>query len=246
VIVVATEDFELYHDAVSELRNRGVGFTTVEPGSEFPGETAVVLTSPDDDVEVGQNVDVIEARAETARAAVEELIAALRGEEGRTIVGIDPGEQPGVAVLVGDMVVATFHVQPQQVAEIVHRETADASDPLVRIGDGARLIGARIVDDIEDLPVELVDETGTTPYLGTGTRGIGDVLAAVNIARMDGERIDSREVEPTEGELRRIQERSRDQSVENRTIDMDLAREVALGELTIQEALDRHRDEGTN
>ncbi|MEF8822099.1 MAG: hypothetical protein V5A52_07465 [Halovenus sp.] len=242
MIVVATEDFELYHDVVSELRNRGVQFTTMEPGTELPEETTVVLVGEDDSVDLPAGMDVVEGSAENPRAAVEAVIASLRGDDGRTIVGIDPGEQPGIAVLTGDMIVATFQVPPRRVAEVVHEEIADAPNPLIRIGDGARLIGTRIVDELDDVPVELVDETGTTPYLGTGVRGLGDVLAAVNIARIEGEEIDSREIEPTAGEIKRIQEQSREQSDENRTIDGKLARQVALGELTVREALDEHRD----
>ncbi len=32
MIVVATADFELYHEIVGDLRDRGVAFTTVKPG----------------------------------------------------------------------------------------------------------------------------------------------------------------------------------------------------------------------
>jgi hypothetical protein len=243
VIAVATGDFELYHDAVAELQDRGVTFTTVEPGDELPEGTDIVLTGADDELDTAPGVGVVRAEGGEARSAVEEVIALLRGEGGRTIIGIDPGEQPGIAVLSGDMIVATFQVPPETVADVVHDEAEGATDPLVRIGDGARLIGARIIDDIEGLPIELVDEAGTTPYLGAGTRGVADVLAAANIARMAGEPVDEREVEPTSGELKRIQKRSRELSEENRTIDTDLARAVAAGELTIREALDTHREE---
>ena len=243
MIVLATSDFELYHDAVSELQDRGIAFTTAEPGTEFPDETAVVLTTTDDEIAADPAVAVVRVASEEARSGVEEALGLLRGENGRTIIGIDPGEQPGIAVLSGGMIVATFQVPPDRVAKIVHDEAEGATNPLVRIGDGARLIGARIVDDIGGVPVELVDETGTTPHLGTGTRGVADVLAAANIARMEGEPIEERDVEPTGGELKRIQERSRKLSDENRTIDADLARAVATGELTIREALDTHRSD---
>jgi hypothetical protein len=73
---------------------------------------------------------------------------------------------------------------------------------------------------------------------------MGDVLAAVNIARLSGEAVDGREVEPTEGELQRIKDRSRRLSGNGRTIDEALARKVAAGELSVEEALERHRGEG--
>ncbi len=244
MIVVATENFEVYHEVIAELRDRGVAFTTVEPGAEIPPKATAVVTSTGESPTFA-DTPVIHAEPGSPRKAVEEVVAVLRGGQGQTIVGIDPGEMPGIAVLSGDIVVATYQVPPSEVASVVREETADAVDPVVRIGDGARLIGSRIINDIEDVPVELVDETGTTPYLGTGAgeRGMADILAAVNIARMEGEPVESRDIEPTPGELQRIKERSREQSAENRAIGGELARRVAAGELTIREALSEHRKE---
>jgi hypothetical protein len=255
VIVVATDDFELYHDVVDELRDRGVAFTTQQPGAELPDGTRVVIRSPEDgavadrgssaatgeDPSGAAEIDVVVATAAEARRAVEEAVSILRGGGGRTVVGVDPGTRPGIAVLTGDAVVAAFQVPLADAVETIRRETADAPNPLVRIGDGARLQGSQLVNDLDDVTVELVDETGTTPYLGTGARGMGDVLAAVNIARLSGEATDSREIDPTAGELQRIKDRSRQESSDGRTIDEGLARRVAAGELTVEEALETHR-----
>ncbi|SDF57392.1 hypothetical protein [Halorientalis regularis] len=239
MIVVATADFEVYHGVVNELRDRGVPFTTVEPDEDLPDRASVVVTGPDGDPDV--SVPVVTADPDDPRRAVEDVLTVLRGGDGRTVIGIDPGDRPGIAVTVGGSVVAAFHVPAAQTADVVADECEDAADPLIRIGDGARTTGARIIDDLPDVPVELVDETGTTPYLGTGARGMGDVLAAVNIARIEGEEVESRDIEPTAGELKRIKEWSREQSATNRAIDEDLARRVAVGELTIAEALAEHR-----
>ena len=241
MIVVATDDFELYHGVVTELRDRGVDFTTIEPGDEWPEKTAVAVVATGERVEIPDGVELVSADPERPRRAVEAAIDALRGETGRTVVGIDPGERPGIAVLHGETVVAAFQVPAADAADVVRREVEDAADPVVRIGDGARLAGSRVIDDIEGVPVELVDETGTTPYLGSGARGMGDVLAAANIARREGEAILSRDIEPTAGELTRIKDRSREASDTNRAIDADLARKVAAGELTVEEALAQHR-----
>jgi hypothetical protein len=243
-VVVATENFEVYHEVVNELRDRGVTFTTVEPGDQLPDSATVLIRASGDEIDVDEvDVETVVADPENPRRAVEEALALLRSEdEGRIVVGIDPGTRPGIAVLSGGVVVAAFHVPLADVAETVRREVEDAVDPVVRIGDGARLQGGQLVRELEDVPVELVDETGTTPYLGTGARGMGDVLAAVNIARLEGERVENRDVEPTAGELQVIKNRSRERADDNREIDEELARQVAFGDLTLEEAMDEHRN----
>ncbi|MFC6973828.1 hypothetical protein ACFQL1_02730 [Halomicroarcula sp. GCM10025709] len=243
MIVVATEDFEVYHGVVNELRDRGTEFTTIEPGEEWPADTSIVVVAAGEHVEIPDGVPVVQADPEAPRRAIEEVMATLRGEGGRTVVGIDPGERPGIAVLHGETVVAAFQVPAAEAPAVVAQEVTDAVEPVVRIGDGARLVGSRLIDDIEDVPIELVDETGTTPYLGTGARGMGDVLAAVNIARLEGEEIQSRDIDPTAGELQRIKDRSREESDTNRAIGDSLARRVAAGDLTIDEALAKHRED---
>lgn len=242
MIVVATADFEVYHDVVAELRDRGVAFTTVEPGDELPERTSVVVVGPDDEVSPGE-ATLVRVSSGESRRAVEEALATLRGG-GRTVIGVDPGERPGIAVLSGETVVAAFAVPLADAVATIERELEGAVDPVVRVGDGARLQGARIVDALDGVRVELVDETGTTPYLGQGTRGpgVGDVLAAVNIARLEGEPVTTRDVEPTAGEIQVVKNRSRERSPENRELTDRLARRVALGELALEEAMAEHRE----
>lgn len=241
MIAVATEDFEIYHDVVGELRERGVPFTTIEPDDDLPEGTSVVVVGPG---EAGfDGVETVHAEPAAPRQAVEAALSILRGGEGRTVIGVDPGDRPGIAVRSGVVVVAAFQVPLTDATDVIREEVRDGVDPLVRIGDGARLQGATIVNALDDVRVELVDETGTTPSLGTGARGMGDVLAAVNISQMEGEAVERREIEPTEGELTTIKRRSRERSPENREIDAGLARRVAAGELTVEEALEEHREE---
>ncbi|WP_049904575.1 hypothetical protein [Natrialba asiatica] len=242
MIVVTTADFEVYHGVVTELRDRGTEFTTVESDAELPDRTSVVITDAEMEAELG-DVPTVVAEPDEPRQAVDQALTTLRGAGGRTIIGVDPGRDPGIAVLAGEMVVAAFQVPLAEAVAVIQREANDAADPIVRIGDGARLRSSKLVNDLEDVQVELVDETGTTPYLGTGARGMGDVLAAVNIARHEGEIVDVRDIEPTAGELQVIKDRSREQSRTNRAIDELLARRVAAGELTIEEALAEHRSD---
>ncbi|MFB6104606.1 MAG: hypothetical protein ABEJ57_05910 [Halobacteriaceae archaeon] len=238
MIVVATADFEVYHGVVGELRDRGLQFTTIEPGDPLPDACAVLLTGAGE-AWTPSGVPVVRADPGEPRAAVDEAVALLREAGGRTVVGVDPGDRPGVAVLSGAVVVAVFQVPLADVVEVIRSEIEDATDSVVRVGDGARLSGAKIVEELDDVRVELVDETGTTPHLGTGARGMGDVLAAVNIARRPGEPVGSLAVDPTPGEIQAIQNRSREVTG-SATLPADLARQVATGELSMAEAIAEH------
>ncbi len=249
MIVVTTGDFEVYHGVVDELRDRDAVFTTVEVGTPLPEAATVVVVAADDPrPDDGAGLEVVVADPEQPRQAAEAALAAVRTGGGRTVVGVDPGTRPGIAVLAGETVVAAYQVPVSQAVEVIRDQVAGTVDPVVRIGDGARLEGATVIDELDDVRVELVDETGTTPHLGAGARGVGDILAAVNIARAEGEAVESRDVEPTAGELQAIKDRSREHSNGDRTIDEALARRVALGELSVEEALAEHRgrDAGAN
>lgn len=246
MIVVATEDFEAYHGLVAELRHRDLSFTTVVPGTELPEGTEVVIAVDADDLgeSIPADVPVIRAEPEAPRVALERALAELRERQGRTIVGVDPGSKPGIAVLSGERITAAFQVPLSEAADVIESEVTDALDPLVKIGDGARRDGAILVEELDDVRVEVVDETGTTPHLGRGARGMGDVLAAVNIARLAGEETDSIGFEPTAGDVQVVQNRSREQTG-SETLPTSLAREVARGDITLDEAIARHREDDT-
>lgn len=243
MLVVATENFELYYGLVDALRERDIHFTTIQPGNPIPQGTTALLVGSDDVIDAPEDIPVIVAQVDHERRAVEAALARLRGGRGRTIVGVDPGDRPGIAILDGGLVVAAFHVPLEEAVAVIREETTGEPDALVRIGDGARLKGAQIINELDDISIELVDETGTTPYLGMGARGVGDVLAAVNIAQLPGTPVSDRTIEPSAGELAVIKDRSRELSPTNREIDDSLAVAVAKGELTLEEALARHREE---
>ena len=163
----------------------------------------------------------------------------------RVVVGIDPGDEPGIAVVANGIVEAVYRVPLGQAFGVVERIKQTYSDILVRIGHGARLVSTHLANMLvaQGIAVELVDERGTSPYLGKGTGGtaISDIVAAINIAHTQGTRTGHQEVLPSKGEIRWIQERSRVLSKGRRTISRELAQRVAKGEITINEALNEHK-----
>jgi hypothetical protein len=178
---------------------------------------------------------------------VSEAIRLLRNGAlpGCAVIGIDPGDEPGIAVVSNGIVEAVYRVPLGQAFGVIERIKQTYSDILVRVGHGARLVSTQLANTLvaQGIAVELVDESGTSPYLGKGTGGtaISDIIAAINIAHTQGTRIGHQEVLPSKGEIRWIQERSRELSEGRTTISRQLAQRVGKGEITIDEALNEHK-----
>jgi len=241
VLGVMTEDFRLYHDLVAELKARDIPFVSLSFSRRIPENVGVIVTSPKEAERVRRPHVVAEADIGAAIArALQVLQGKTRWEE--VLVGIDPGAEPGVAVVGDGQVLATYHApSPEGVAGIV-REALGTFPSLrrrVRIGHGDRTNRNRILNALarEGLPTEIVDEAGTTDRTQDP-----DVGAAIKIAFVPGVRATPPyDVEPTPGEVREIQRRSRVTSEGGVTISKDLASRVARGEISLDEAIRKQR-----
>jgi hypothetical protein len=169
-----------------------------------------------------------------------------RNDINQVVIGIDPGKNPGVAVLEDGQVSEVYHVPARDVPGLVRQilENYPGKDIAIRIGNGARLVRTQLINSILDMcvNVEVVDETGTSPSMGRGIHGseMSDIIAAINIARLKGTSVGKQEVEPSVGEIKRIQEYSREYSKGKTSIPRDLARKVAKGKMTVEEAIEKH------
>lgn len=247
VVGVQTSDFAAYHDLVEALRERKVDFLTLAPGEVPPAHVNVVLTTAREAPQVRHGtVVVLTTPDRTVDAALRALHGA--GPYRRCVVGVDPGERPGVAALADGRVVRLVHcASPEAVRDAVEdvlREI-DADRFVVRVGNGAPILRDRILQTLGgiDALVEIVDERRSTPvgFHGNAER---DTAAATRIALTPGEPLvwsRLRPALPTVGELRDIQRKSRLASSGRLTISRALARNVALGHLTLDEAVQKQR-----
>ena len=91
----------------------------------------------------------------------------------------------------------------------------------------------------EGIRCEIVDESGTTPTPGEGGlhHSQQDIAAAITIAQKTGVPARLEKMEPPEGRVRWVQAESRRLSDGRSTIPRELARKVARGELTIEDAV---------
>lgn len=249
-LAVATRDFAVFHDLVSALRERAFAYHTVEPDRPLPARVRVVITTTAEVGLVAPHAEAVGARiviyTDPVRT-VSEAAQALAGKQtfSRVVVGIDPGERPGVAVIADGILVATAHAaSPEATATEVERAlgTVQASAYVVRIGHGAPTQRDRILRAIAWLArtgvrIEIVDESRSTP-LTSRTPAERDTTAAAAIALARGIALQGvPEPDPSAGEVRDIQRKSRIHSKGELTISRDLAHAVAVGKMTLEDAV---------
>ncbi len=227
-----------------------MNLVVLTPSQPIPPHVGVIITTESE----SENIDFSRDRMIIAdgkpHAAIDKAASFSFGEDfEQIIIGIDPGKYPGMAVLGNNKTISVHHVPVGEVCPLIKRIIREYEDKkiIVRIGHGARLIRSQLINGILDLGlmVEMVDETGTTPHLGKGVHGqvISDIIAAINIAKIPGKNVGKQFIEPSQGEVRVIQEHSREYSNGRATIPRMLARAVAKGELTLDEAVEKHKND---
>ncbi len=238
-IGIMTEDFELSYDLMRMLKSRGLVFKSLDFRDSVPADVGVVITGEDEADRI-DHTKVVEA-GKDRELAIAVAIQMMTGKEmvRMLIIGIDPGEKRiGFAVLADGTVLDAKQLNTvgeveEELDMVVDRYTS--KNLLVRIGHGAPTIRNRIVNTTlgRHLRVEIADETSTTRKVD-----LPDVEAAITIAGLPGVVVDrALRVSPSPGELKHIKKRSREMSGGEITISTPLARRVAMGDLSLEEAI---------
>lgn len=245
-VAIVTEDARVYYIAAKVLKEYKIPFLSLTVNDRIPYDVEVVLTGERDPVDFPIKVIVHD------EGFIDELLAKLEGRERfkNVFIAIDPGERPGLSVVADGRVVEVHRLEnPRDVDKIIELlEKYPGSK--IKIGHGAkrhRIMTLKALGEVlgYDYPVIVVNESGTTPRV-SGVEGpsILDIVAAINIGLRGGRETTIGELlhvrEPTKREIEDIKRRSRELSG-NITIPSRLAREVALGNLTIEEAIRIHR-----
>ena len=112
-------------------------------------------------------------------------------------------------------------------------DIANFESVTVRIGDGAPLIRDRIINDciLQNWIVEQVNETKTSLGL------IRNNYSLAQESRQQWNSMATRDLSPTDGEIKYIQTESRKRSNGEITISRSTAGLVALGEMSMDEAI---------
>jgi hypothetical protein len=242
VVGILTEDSRVYFDLLTAFRAEGLKHVSLDFSESLPANVAVVVTTEAERDRIPFDRVVTDSDPDIVVAKVKSILAGGR-EPTTIIIGIDPGNRPGIAAVGSDgtTLARTQAPSPEGVRELVD-EIAERYSPsamVVRIGDGDRTNRNRIFNMLWDCgySVEIVDERNTTRRSKTP-----DEDAAYEIALTPGYAPRKRqEVSPSPGEIRNIQRLSRLRSDGALTVSRELAEKVALGEMSMEEAITRQK-----
>jgi len=247
---VYTKDFSLYHDLLKTLKKRNIPYVSLTSIDNIPSRIGVILTSNSEIHDIkSQNVIAADAY-DSIDHAVDLAMQMLIGKElySKVYIGIDPGDQPGVAVVGDDILLQKTCIEtPEKVASIVKRFLREypSMETLIRIGDGSTITRNRIINSLISLqmPIEIVNEAKTTSSQKTKTiRPERDSEAAAAIALLTGGKVQKRlPLEPTKGDIKNVQEKSRQLTNGRFSISADTALRVLRGEISLKEAIESEK-----
>ncbi len=243
ILAVATDNFEFYYEIVKELKQRDIPFVSLSPTDEIPSEVDIVLTTSQE--AEGIEFENVIGVDEDVRRGVRKALTIMKGKLSyqKMLVGIDPGREPGVALLGDGKVLETMHASdPEEVEDIIKDfiKDYDFQRMIIRIGHGDKTNRNRTISSLKGLPItiEIVNEEDTTKLTE-----MPDIEAAKKIALSHGKLAQgSYDVKATEGEMREMQRRSRIESGDI-TISKSLAKKVVEGDMQMEEAIDEQKEE---
>ena len=242
VIGLLTEDPRTYFETIETLRERNLRFVSLDFYDPVPANVGVIITTDAEKDKIDFDKIVTDEDPDSAVSRARRMLLSEKPVKDLTI-GIDPGIRPGFAAI-GDGVVISRSVaeSPEAVRTMVDELLQDypSTNVVVRIGHGDRTNRNRIFNKLWDGGhlLEIVDERNTTKRSHTP-----DEDAAVEIAMTPGYKPRKRqEVEPCAGEIRNIQRISRLKSEGSLTVSKELAKKVAVGELTLDDAIELQKN----
>ncbi len=241
-IGVLTEDPRTYFEVLAVLRKQGLRFVSLDFSDTIPADVGVVITSERERDKIPFDRIVSDSDPVTAVGRAR-LLLSVESDIRQITIGIDPGVHPGFAVLGdGAVLMKSQANSPESVGSLVDDVVKEYPEAgvIVRIGNGDRTNRNRIFNKLwdEGHMIEIVDERNTTTMSQTP-----DEDAAVEIAMTPGYRPTKRqENNPAPGEIRNIQRLSRLESDGSITVTRDLAKKVALGEISLKDAIRQMRD----
>ncbi len=211
-VAVATVSGKAYFLIINELRDRNMEFLSIVPGNPVPAEAKVVVTTEKEKHLINHERIIVYRDGAAPSSVVNETVKALQGKEAyeTVVVGIDPGEVFGLAVVADGKVNETGNCfSDKEVLDKVKNALKDfdvASTAVsVKIGNGVPAYKALVemLDAVlpPEVVLEVVSEAGTDRHIDEKKhrRGLRDIVSAIRIAGRTGHVYPRRKTDETSG-----------------------------------------------
>jgi hypothetical protein len=198
-VAVATVQGKAYFLIVNKLKERDIPFLSLVPGETVPTDVKVVITT-EQEKHLIRHERILVYDGETAPdSTANEIRKILQGKEAyeKIVIGIDPGEVFGLAVIADGKVNETancfsVHEALTKVSSVIREVDFSSTTVTIKIGNGVPTYKELIEEFDVALPTEVVlqvvSEAGTNRALNHNKhrRGLRDIASAIRIAGRAG------------------------------------------------------------
>ena len=195
-----TTCYKIYYKFVNELCRKNLSFLSLKPWDPIPFNIKVVLTTKEESKMIlHSNILFLEDKTNPESILDEaQLIINGKKQYSEVVIGVDPGETCGIAILCDNKVLETMTTTMENAATLVMKNLKrfPAEKKIVRIGDGNPVKSTNLLRSLvlylqEDTTLELVREAGTSRISNKSfnRRVLRDSLSAIKIAGRTGKKL---------------------------------------------------------
>ncbi len=196
-VAVATVQGKAYFLIVNALREQDISFISLIPGEPALSKVKLAITTTEEKDKVKFDKVLIfhdESELETLIIEVKKLLLGKEDYE-RIIVGIDPGEVIGLAVLADGKVLEegncySCHEMLNSILKVLRTVDFSVTSVAVKVGNGVPVYRDLLQDLDDALPeqamLEVVGEAGTNRPLKRHSRKVRHISSAIRIAGRTG------------------------------------------------------------
>jgi hypothetical protein len=198
-VAVATVSGKAYFLIVNKLKEKNIPFISLVPGETVPTEVKVVITTEQEKHLIKHEKILVYDSETEPDSIVNEVMKILQGKEvyEKIVIGVDPGEVFGLAVIADGKVNETgncFSIQEAltKISSVIKNVDFSSTAVSIKIGSGVPAY-KELLDTLDaalppEVVLEVVSEAGTNRALNHNKhrRGLRDIASAIRIAGRTG------------------------------------------------------------
>ncbi len=196
-VAVATVQGKAYFHIVNLLKDNNIPFFSLKPGDPIPVEVKIVITTTEEKPKIRCSKILTFTSEDELDSLRNTVTINLQGKERyeKIVIGIDPGEVTGLAVIADGKVVdkancLSIREINNKIKSILKNVNLSATNVKIKIGNGVPAYKELSEALDNTLPpkvvLEVVSEAGTNLPLSKRSRGLRHITSATRIAARVG------------------------------------------------------------